>query len=127
MNLEEIIKRQDASTANLEKKKEAFEEAERKFNEFFKEVDESGFKLIDKNIEKKSGIINEIVNLYLNNQKEYKKKLEEINTRFPIFKSKEFKESIFNMQKAQYEYYKELVAYLNEANDDYNTLLMAVI
>lgn len=117
-----IAERQDKESEYLAEKWRQYEEAEDKFRSYFLEIDKKGDSLFDNLPERKSEIFSEIINLYLNDQTQYKSKLEEINKKYPQFNSSEFKNAMNDMWVKQTEYYKELVNYLNVMDNDYKTL-----
>lgn len=122
LNRMRIAKRQDEQSHNLAVKRERFYSAEAKYHSFFLEVDKNEAKLFNDLPERKSESFERIMKLFLTNQKEFRKKTEEINAKYPIFTTNEFKESLTEMWKNQYEYYNELINYLNVMEEDYTTL-----
>ena len=118
----EIAKRQDAEAAVLAEKRNRFRCAEEKYRSFFTGIDKSDTKPFGELPERKSESFNRIIKILLTNPDEYEKKKNEINAKYPQFTSKEFVDSMTEMWKYQYEYYKELIKYLNKMDEDYKTL-----
>lgn len=118
----EIAKRQDEQSEILAKKRDRFYAAEEKYRSFFREVDKGDGRLFGDLPERKSESFERIIDIFINNQQEYIKKRDEINEKYPIFKTKEFKDSLVEMWNYQYDYYKELIKYLNIMDEDYKTL-----
>ena len=118
----EIAKRQDEQARVLLEKRNRFNRAEEKYRSFFIGVDKDGAKPFGDLPEKKSESFNRVIDIFVNNQEEYAKRRDRINELYPQFTSREFKDSMDEMWKYQYEYYKELIKYLNVMDEDYRNL-----
>lgn len=117
-----IAKRQDEQAAVLAEKRDRFYRAQEKYRSYFKDVDKDDAKLFGELPKRKSESFKRIIEIFLTKPSEYEKKRDEINAKYSQFNSQEFKESMIEMWKYQYEYYKELVHYLNTMEEDYRTL-----
>lgn len=118
----EIAKRQEERHRVLLEKRERFTDAEEKFRQFFLDIDKNEALLFGNPPETKTESTRRIIELLLKNPEEYKRKTAEIYAKYPQLASSEFTEALKTMWKYQYEYYKELVDYLNMTNEDYETL-----
>ena len=118
----QIAKRQDEESAILANKRDLFRRAEDKYRSFFSDVDKNEAMLFGEAPERKSESFKRIIEVFANNPDEYDKKRDEINAKYPQFNSQEFKDALNEMWKYQYEFYKELIKYLNSMDNDYKTL-----
>ncbi len=118
----EIAKRQEERHRALLQKRERFSDAEEKYRQFFLDIDKNEAHLFGDLPERKTESTRRIIELLLKNPEEYKRKTAEIHAKYPQLTSSEFTEALKTIWKYQYEYYKELVDYLNMTNEDYETL-----
>lgn len=119
---DKIAQRQDKEATILAEKRNRFRSAEENFKSFFKDIDKTGLTPFGELPERKTEILKTLVKLFLTNPTEYEKKKEEINELYPQFNSEEFKKSLTEMWNYEYEFYKELIKYLNTMDNDYRTL-----
>lgn len=118
----QIAQRQDEEAAVLAEKRDRFRAAEEKYRSFFREIDKTDTRPFGELPDRKSESLKRIVEIYLGDPAEYEKKKNELHTKYPQFESKEFKDALIEMWNLQYEYYKELIKYLNSMDNDYKTL-----
>ena len=118
----EVIKRQDADSRTLAEKRERFYDAQDKWFEYFRKVDNNDANIFGLQSDKRSDVFKNVIDLFLNNPESYNQKKKEIDSKYPWFKSKEFKDALVEMRKNQYDYYDAFVKYLNMVNNDYNML-----
>ena len=119
---DKIIKRQEERHRVLLEKRALFTDAEDRYRKFFLEIDKSDGHLFGELPERKTESTERIIKILLEDPEQYKKKTEEIHKKYPQLESEEFKNALKEMWKFQYEYYKELVDYINMTNNDYETL-----
>lgn len=119
---DKIAQRQDKEATILAEKRNRLRSAEENFKSFFKDIDKTGLTPFGELPERKTEILKTLVKLFLTNPTEYEKKKEEINELYPQFNSEEFKKSLTEMWNYEYEFYKELIKYLNTMDNDYRTL-----
>ena len=123
MNLrEEVIQRQDKKSKLLADKFEICRKARKVFTDFTKNINEDFISSLFGTPEKKSDCVKIVSDLHSNNPDEYGNKIKALNKKYPQLQSEEFKKAFSDWEKAQFDYFNELIDYLNMMNDDYEKL-----
>ena len=117
----QIAKRQNERANILLRKRILFNQAQEKYRSFFLDIDKNEERPFKNISERKSEQFAKILDTFVNNPKEYDELLKEINNKYPWFNTKEFKDSLITMWNCEYDYYKELISYLNMLDNDYKT------